>query len=304
LSPALLQSTFEVIDLLNLVCQEGDSSGFKRQLREMTEGFESPIKLDDSGGRAPGKTASAAAGETTGPPSGHGGTEGTGAAFGPVETVGAEGAERDAPAAFEEWRPILTSFYTLEKHARSLSETGRAEGWEDLLLELGMAAIELRSAVDEAPEYLGRVAMYIEKFVSTVTREQIPYSGISYELLFTLLDDFRRAMWERLFSRGTISHVRVEHPDALGGLHDRIRENGVLYVVELAFGRETALRGAPFFERLKQFMDTAPERVILISPRMQVMRKATALLDQALEGYPQIASNIEEGVRTMLVTEE
>jgi hypothetical protein len=185
-----------------------------------------------------------------------------------------------------------------------MADSGSSGDWEDILLDLGMAAIELRSAVDEASEYLDRTAVYIEKFTSTVSREQIPYSDISYELLYLLLNDFRRAVWERLYLLGVLRHFRIDSVDALDEVVTHLQEEGVLYVVELAFKKDTFLREAPLFGKLEKVKQTAPERLVLISPRFQLMQKATALLDQALEGFPQIALNIEEGVKNLLITEE
>jgi len=178
------------------------------------------------------------------------------------------------------------------------------EDWEDTLMDLGMAAIDLRSAVDSASEYLDRITVYLEKFTSTLSREQIPYSEISYELLFTLLGDFRRGMWERLYLLGVFRHYRIDSPEALDEVVGRLEDKQVLYVVELAIKQDTFLREAAIFAKLEKVTAAAPGRVVLISPRMQLMQKATALLDQALEGFPQIAMDIEEGVRTLLMTEE
>ncbi len=305
----LLQSTFEVIDLLSMVCQEGESSGYKERLVELTHKFESPIKA--GGGTSPGSGESSEAGGSTG----RRGTKSTGS-----ETAGADGgrdassseaaagilsgAERERLPDFDAWRAIMTAFYRLESYARRMADPHSDEDWEDTLMDLGMAAIDLRSAVDSASEYLDRITVYLEKFTSTLSREQIPYSEISYELLFTLLGDFRRGMWERLYLLGVFRHYRIDSPEALDEVVGRLEDKQVLYVVELAIKQDTFLREAAIFAKLEKVTAAAPGRVVLISPRMQLMQKATALLDQALEGFPQIAMDIEEGVRTLLMTEE
>ncbi len=309
LSKELLQSTFEVMDLLNMVCQEGDSGPHKQQISEMTQSFESPLKK--SGRSEAGETGGADRQEARA--EAEPGSSGSGAAAGLGTEADARGSsaggrlsheEQERLITFEQWRPILTAFYELEKHAYRMADPNSPEDWEDILMDLGMAAIELRSAVDEASEYLDRIAIYIEKFTSTVSREQIPYSEISYELLYLLLNDFRRGMWERLYVIGVFRHFRIDSVEALDEVVSRIEEEGVLYVVELAFKKETFLREAPLFGKLEAVKQAAPERVVLISPRFQLMQKATALLDQALEGFPQIAMNVEEGVRRLLITED
>lgn len=310
LSEGLLQTTFEVMDLLTFVCQEGDSSPYKEKIVDMTDKFGSPLQeekgepqihLSDheqSGGGSSGREASEGGGRKTG-------GEQRGDAQGARKDLGQQDLrQEEGPRDFDNWRPILAAFYTLEKYAWKMAELGTEEGWEDTLMDLGMAAIELRSTLEDNLEFLQRTAVYMEKFVSTLSREQLPYSEIGYELLFLLLNDFRRYMWERLYGLGVFRHYRIDSTEALEGLVDRLGEEGVLYIVELTFKRETFLREGPLFNKLEKVKQAAPNRVVFISPRIPLMQKATALLDQALEGFPQIAMDIEEGVRTLLVTEE
>ena len=287
LSPDLLQASFEVVDLLRAVCEEGESAPFRQQLNEVRLRFESPLKEETkSGGGAEQEDSNRGAA-----------VRGGGGGQAPPGQLSGRGT----PSSYKEGRPILKAFYELEEQLNSFISMGRKEGWEDGLMDLGMAAVDLRSAVFGNSEHLEKPASYIEKFLAAMMRENIAYNEISYELLHTLINEFRRGIWERLYVLGVFRHLRIDQLEAFDRAADMLDEEGVLYVVELALGKEVPLRAEGLFEKLETIKQKAPGRVVLISPRMQVMQKATALLDQALKGYPVIAPDIEEGVRALLL---
>ncbi len=296
LSPELLQASFEVIDLLRDVCEEGDSAPFREKLSEARLRFESPLKEEKNNSPAVTEGTQAQA-DSEGAPAQAGANRGDSG----EQQIPVKLSERESLTSYREWRPILKAFYEMEKLLQDFIAMGREEGWEDGLMDLGMAAIDLRSTVHGNSEYLEKPASYIEKFLAAMMRENIAYSEISYELLHTLMSEFRRGMWERLYVLGVFRHLRIDRLEAFDRAADMLEEEGVLYVVEIALGKDVPLRAEGLFEKLETIKQKAPGRVVLISPRMRLIQKATALLDQALEGYPIIAPDIEEGVRELLL---
>ena len=275
LDAELLQITFEVIDLLNAVCQEGDSAdytGHMGQLSEQLNGL----------GKVKGQTAK-------------------------VQTPSrAERETQSVQVGFSEWKPIVRTFYTCEQLSDELPEV--EEDLPDLLMDIGMQAIELRSLTEDSdhPRFnqLTQTAVYLEKFTATLAREQLDYNDISYELLYVLLDDFKRSMWQQLYLTRAIAYKKVATMEEMNRVEQEIGTEDKLWVIDLAFASSSSARSSDFFSRMVQIKRKLKVPLVYISPHSQYYRKAADLLDQALGGFTRIAGTIEDGVKMYILSEE
>lgn len=288
LDPSLLQTTFEVIDLLNAVCQEGDSSDYTGHMDQLTQQLS---RLATGGGSGAAKTE-----------------DGAGASAVPEKPSGAA-AQQDthtAEVGFSVWKPILRSFYTCRQISEQLPEA--KQDLPDLLMDLGMETIELRSLTED-PKHsplhtLAPTAVYLEKFSATLAREQFDYNDISYELLYVLLNDFKRSMWQQLYLTGAIAYKKIATMEEMNRIEQEISPEDQLWVVELAFASSSPARSSDFFSRMVQIKRSMDLPLVYISPHSQYYRKASDLLDQALGGFTRIAGTIEDGVKTYILSEE
>lgn len=289
LDPTLLQTTFEVIDLLNAVCQEEDSSDYTGHMDQLTQQLSRP----ETGGGSGAKTETAV---------------GAGGSPMPEKPSGAA-AQQVTPTAevgFSVWKPVLRSFYTCRQVSEQLPEA--KEDLPDLLMDLGMETIELRSLTAD-PKHSGlhtlaHTAVYLEKFSATLAREQFDYNDISYELLYVLLDDFKRSMWQQLYLTGAIAYKKIATMEEMNRIEQEISPEDQLWVIELAFASSSSARSSDFFSRMVQIKRSMDVPLVYISPHSQYYRKASDLLDQALGGFARIAGTIEDGVKTYILSEE
>jgi len=279
LDAGLLQITFEVIDLLNAVCQAGDSQDYTGHMGQLTEQLNSL-----------GKVQGQAAKEQSPPTR----------------------AEQETPAptpeqvGFSDWKPLVRSFYTCEQLSEELPEV--EEDLPDLLMDLGMETIELRSLVEGSNQprssLLSQTAVYLEKFTATLAREQLDYNDISYELLYVLLDDFKRSMWQQLYLTRAIAYKKVATMEEMNRIEQEIGTEDKLWVIDLAFASSSSARSSDFFSRMVQIKRKLKVPLVYISPHSQYYRKAADLLDQALSGFTRIAGTIEDGVKMYILSEE
>ncbi|SRR6056297_65859 len=301
LDETLLQLTFEVIDTLNAVCQEGDSGDYVAQMQDLSQ------QLHAIGsGNSKSKTKSSAKTSTE-----------TGMAGKAENTTVRATRSGRVPASqpeiqigFSEWKPILHSFYKCEALAEKLK--GTKEDLPEILMDLGMEAIDLRSSAEEMGEStsqstsqeLVRLAIYIEKFTATLAREQFPYNDISYELLFVLCEDFKRSMWEQLYFTGALAYKKIATMEELNRIEHAIKPEDKLWTIDLAFASANSVRSNDFFSRMAEIKAKVDVPLVFISPHSRYYQKAADLLDQALGGFTRIAGTLEDGVKMYILSEE
>ncbi len=314
LEDSLLQLTFEVIDILNAAAQEGDSSDYVpqmqnlvRQLSETSRGGPAPE------GPAPEEVEASKATETieldqekSPEPSRQ-----VAEKEGPVEEKSS--AASRVPASqpenqigFSTWKPVIRSFYRCEERAQKLKSS--KQDLPELLMDLGMEAIDLRSNTDEmnnsAVSLISQIAVYLEKFTATLAREQFPYNDISYELLFVLCEDFKKALWKQLYFTGALAYKKIATMEELNRIEEEVPEGDKLWIIDLAFASSNSTRSSDFFSRMIQIKRSIHVPLVYISPLSHYYRKAADLLDQALGGFTRIAATIEDGVKMYILSEE
>jgi hypothetical protein len=286
----------EAIDLLSNVCQAEDSAGYATALREMTANL--------SGGEA-----ESGEGSPTASPSDVSVRAGSSA-----ESKPARGAVAPSPASitlddepqsgtgpdFERWRPLLLRFYRVKE----LSERLAREEEEDLLMELGMESIELRSEAGEYGASVERLCAYTEKFTATLSREQIPYNRISYELLYLLLGDLEGLLIRRLQEAGAIREFVITSLEELREVSRALEHSTALNVIEIALPEDNLFREKDGLELFSELDRAAPGRVICVNAGSGVYKKATALLDEMLDGFVRIANSVEEGLYQLMRAED
>lgn len=308
LDAELLQSTFEVIDLLNAVCQEGDSGAFKAHINQLSRQLNAESKAisPDSPVREQPATRNDSIGSGLSSPSPEQVLSLEGDISGTNAVDGLEVQDRPAKVAFSEWKPVLRSFYTCEKVSEELRAAG--ENLPDLLMDLGMEAIELRSRAEDPDQprfnVLTKTAVYLEKFTATLAREQIEYNDISYELLYVLLDDFKQSMWQQLYLSHAVAYKKIATMEEMNRVEQEIGSEDKMWVIDLAFASSNPARSSDFFSRMVQIKRNISVPLVYISPYSQYYRKAADLLDQALGGFDRIAGTIEDGVKMHILTEE
>jgi two-component system, chemotaxis family, sensor kinase CheA len=296
LSPMLLQTTFEVIDLLNAVCQEGDSRDYTGPMNQIAQQLSQLGKSRNSGA----SKSAGAENSSGGPASQVLSSDSSGQPAAVVQDTHA------VEVGFSVWKPILRSFYTCQQVSEQLSEGN--EELLDLLMDLGMETIELRSLTEDQNHprlhMLAKTAMYLEKFCATLAREQVDYNDISYELLYVLLDDFKRSMWQQLYLTRAIAYKKIATMEEMHRIEQEMGTEDQLWVIELAFASSSSARSSDFFSRMVQIKRSVEVPLVYISPHSQYYRKASDLLDQALDGFTRIAGTIEDGVKTYILSEE
>ncbi len=299
LDAGLLQITFEVIDLLNAVCQEGDSTDYTGHMGQLTEQLDGLGKV--KGQAAKVQAPSQASQETPAPK-----PEQVFSLDSPSAESSTSRDTQSVQAGFSEWKLILRSFYACERISEELAEAGA--DLPDRLMDLGMEAIELRSLVEDSDQprfnLLTQIAVYLEKFTATLAREQLDYNDISYELLYVLLDDFKRSMWQQMYLTRAIVYKKVATMEEMNRIEQEIGTEDKLWVIDLAFASSSSARSSDFFSRMVQIKRTLKVPLVYISPHSQYYRKAADLLDQALSGFTRIAGTIEDGVKMYILSEE
>ena len=309
LDETLLQLTFEVIDTLNAVCQEGDSGDYVAQMQDLSQQLHA---IGSGNSKSKTKASAKTSAETGIEPSAETGMAGK------AENTTARAtrsgrvpaSQPDIQIGFSEWKPILQSFYKCEALAEKLK--GTKEDLPEILMDLGMEAIDLRSSVEEMDEStsqstsegLVRLAIYIEKFTATLAREQFPYNDISYELLFVLCEDFKRNMWEQLYFTGALAYKKIATMEELHRIEHAIKPEDKLWTIDLAFASANSVRSNDFFSRMAEIKAKVDVPLVFISPHSQYYQKAADLLDQALGGFTRIAGTLEDGVKMYILSEE
>lgn len=226
----------------------------------------------------------------------------TASAAGPGSPV----SSQQVQVGFSEWKPVLRLFYKIEGLSEELRRSG--ENLPDLLMDMGMEAIDLRSLAEDAnqPRFnlLTKTAVYLEKFTATLAREQIEYNDISYELLYVLLDDFKRTMWQQLYLTHAVAYKKIATMEEMNRVEREIGSDDKLWAIDLAFASSNPARSSDFFSRMVQIKQNVNIPLVYISPLSQYYRKAADLLDQALGGFSRIAGTIEDGVKMHILSEE
>ena len=303
LDAELLQCTFEVIDLLNAVCQEGESGEYKGQMNQLTQQLNSLHKEEIPAAKAEPQTRVQTGSEAVRPEQLLSLEEdSTASAAGPGSPV----SSQQVQVGFSEWKPVLRLFYKIEGLSEELRRSG--ENLPDLLMDMGMEAIDLRSLAEDAnqPRFnlLTKTAVYLEKFTATLAREQIEYNDISYELLYVLLDDFKRTMWQQLYLTHAVAYKKIATMEEMNRVEREIGSDDKLWAIDLAFASSNPARSSDFFSRMVQIKQNVNIPLVYISPLSQYYRKAADLLDQALGGFSRIAGTIEDGVKMHILSEE
>jgi hypothetical protein len=179
-----------------------------------------------------------------------------------------------------------------------------AEDHEDMLMELGMESIELRSQAGELGGTVERLCAYLEKFSATLTREQIPYNKISYELLFFLLEDLEGLFMRRMREEGVIREFAVTSLEELRSLQSSLESSSALNVIEIALPEQQMFREKNGLELFNALERAAPGRVVCVNAGSGVYQKATALLDEMLDGFIRISGSVEEGLYQLMRAED
>jgi HPt (histidine-containing phosphotransfer) domain-containing protein len=340
LSDELIQRTFEAIDLLSAVSQAEDSSPYTEQLGNLTAIFtgegqaaaggsserQSPARQQSSGaGQGAAGRQSSAGGQafsrsqSSADGKGPAGRKPSGAGKSPdrsphtadkpaqEEETARIRLDEEPPAAgaeadFEQWRPLLARFYRVKELAEAIRK-GEGEA-DELLMELGMAGIELRSEAAELGASLERLCAYLEKFLATVSREQIPYNRISYELLFLLLDDLEGMIMRALREEGALREFTVTSLKEMEKLEEHVGASKALNIVEVALPEQQLFRAKHGLEQFSAVYNAAPGRVVFVNSGSGVYQKATALLDEMLEGFVRVSGSVEEGLYQLIRAED
>ncbi|MCF7915020.1 MAG: Hpt domain-containing protein [Spirochaetaceae bacterium] len=289
----LLQLTFEVIDTLTAVAQEGDSQDYIEQMQTRAQELKN---ISASIAASAAETASR---------QGQGQNSASQASLSQAGRI-EKSFQNEIEAGFSVWKPVLHSFFKCEELAFRLP-TAKDE-LPELLMDLGMEVIELRSLIEgEAADTfapLSRLSVYLEKLTATFAREQLAYNEISYELLYVLYDDFKRSMWEHLYFTGALGYKKIVTMEELDRIEAEVRPGDRLWIIELAFASENSVRRSDFFSRLIEIKRGLDVPLVFISPHSHYYRKAADLLSQALGSYSQIAGTLEEAVRMYILSEE
>jgi len=291
LDSALLQLSFEVIDVLTAIAQEGASTDYLDNLRELSERLQAGGLVEEAGKVSPSRAREAGA-DQPGATEDHRALSGT-------AMPSPEEARR---TSFSLWIGMLRHFYRVRDIYDSIRK-GEGELFEQLM-DLGMESIELRSESEKLPEAVSRPAAYLEKCAATFAREEIPYNEISYELLDMLLKDINRGIWQELFLSGALVYKKIVTMEELGQLEKQLRDDRKLWIIDLAFSSSNIRRSNDFFTKMAELNKKIEVPFIFISSHSGYYRKATALLDLTLGGFPRVAKDIEEGVKLYLAREE
>src|SRR6056297_3131152 len=302
LDEKLLQLTFEVIDTLTAVAQEGDSQDYIEQMKAKAGELK---KISAS-------TADSAA--ETAPRQGQSQSSLSQASVNKTVNQSSlsqakrieKSFQNEIEVGFSLWKPVLHSFFKSEELAFRLPTA--KDDLSELQMDLGMEVIELRSLIEgeavDAFAALSRLAVYLEKLTATFAREQLAYNEISYELLYVLYDDFKRSMWEQLYFTGALGYKKIVTMEELDRIEAEVRPGDRLWIIELAFASENSVRRSNFFSRLIEIKQRLDMPLVFISPHSHYYRKAAELLSQALGSYSQIAGTLEEAVRMYILSEE
>jgi|GEM_PF-2077433 len=314
----LLQLTFEVIDTLTAVAQEGDSQDYIQQMQAKAQELKNisasavpgPAAPSQTGGQPEGSDSAAEAAprpeqsRTSGSQASVNQTvkQSSGSLAWRVE----KSFENVIEVGFSLWRPVLHSFFKCEELAFRLPAA--KDDLPELQMDLGMEVIELRSLIesDAADTFapLSRLAVYLEKLTATIAREQLAYNEISYELLYVLYDDFKRSMWEHLYFTGALGYKKIVTMEELNRIEAELGPEDRLWIIELAFASENSVRRSNFFSRLIEIKRGLDVPFVFISPHSHYYRKAADLISQALGSYTRIAGTLEEAVRMYILSEE
>ena len=302
LDEKLLQLTFEVIDTLTAVAQEGDSQDYIEQMKAKAGELK---KISAS-------TADSAA--ETAPRQGQSQSSLSQASVNKTVNQSSlsqakrieKSFQNEIEVGFSLWKPVLHSFFKSEELAFRLPTA--KDDLPELQMDLGMEVIELRSLIEgeavDAFAGLSRLAVYLEKLTATFAREQLAYNEISYELLYVLYDDFKRSMWEQLYFTGALGYKKIVTMEELNRIEAEVRPGDRLWVIELAFASENSVRRSDFFSRLIEIKRGLDMPLVFISPHLLYYRKAAELISQALGSYTRIAATLEEAVRMYIMSEE
>jgi ABC-type molybdate transport system ATPase subunit len=97
---------------------------------------------------------------------------------------------------------------------------------------------------------------------------------------------------------------KIINMDELKGLEEQLSDDRKLWVLDLVFDSSDMRRSNDFFAGIARLNKSLKVPFIFISSKTDYYRKATALLDGVLEGFPRVAGDIEEGVKFYLERED
>ncbi len=257
----------------------------------------SPQELASAPARAP-----ADAGASPGGPSNSAST---------ISSAGPATGAAPGTLSYKELFPLLLPLARVKKIAEDLSAASSEDEGFDLLMELGMEVIDLRSiGENECFGFLGERILFLEKFVTALVRLQAPYDPITFELFYILLDtilwdvkhDVNHAPWihrvvidEPMQLRDLVSvEVGEESPEKESprrGAEGAEKEEPLL--VELRIGEATLYQIGDLFNQCRRLREGRKGPVLFLHPRPGSLEKASGLLGESLEGdYPTIYAEI------------
>ncbi|ADK83084.1 Hpt domain-containing protein [Sediminispirochaeta smaragdinae] len=291
LEEGILQHSFEVIDLLGQIAARADAAPFDDHIAQMVG------RLEEGGKRSAEKVP---ASEPLSDP----------AVSEVVETEAEAQAEVEAKdgkvtqsADFLSGKGLFLRF--ARSYGRAVELAGEIQFADsdksiEQLLDLGMLALDLRDLGVQLDENeLGRVAIYLEKFVTALLRLQAEYEEITFELLYVLLDEMEERLRTLLKQVPWFRVEQVEEPIQLRnlvGLEIEEEKEDVL-VVELHISEEAFLRSADLFNQCRRLKEERKGPVCFLHSKPGVLAKAAQLLGQSIGAvYPDVHKDVLSGI--------
>jgi two-component system, chemotaxis family, sensor kinase CheA len=200
---------------------------------------------------------------------------------------------------------VLIPLYAQILHYTAALRSGNSgEDSVDLLLELGMYAVDFRSGIDEQ-RYgnLAFLATCLEMFVTAMLRVQSSYDSITFELLFLLCDRISE-QFERYLV--TASWIRTEVVDEPMQLRDLVEqeinsEASNILAVKLRISEGLSLQISDLFNQLRRLRAERKEKVFILHEKGDRLIKAAALIEQSLgDSYPSIHTSYLDGMVEIL----
>ncbi|WP_020612519.1 Hpt domain-containing protein [Sediminispirochaeta bajacaliforniensis] len=283
LDESMLQHSFEVIDLLGQIAARADAAPFDDHISQIVG------QLEEGGGRSAEKVS---ASEPLSAP-----------AVSEVTETEAEDSKATQRADFISGKALFLRF--AGSYGRAVELAGEIQFADsdksiEQLLDLGMLALDLRDLGVQLDEgELGRVAIYLEKFVTALLRLQAEYEEITFELLYVLLDEIEDRLRTLLKRVPWFRVEQVEEPIQLRnlvGLEIEEEKEDVL-VVELHISEEAFLRSADLFNQCRRLKEERKGPVCFLHANPGVLAKAAQLLGQSIGAvYPDVHKDVLSGI--------
>lgn len=174
------------------------------------------------------------------------------------------------------------------------------EDFPDLLMDLGMDVIDLRSAVDPGRyPSIARRLTYLEKFVTALLRLQAGYDAATFELLFILLDEVRELTEGELRSAPWLRRETVDEPIQFRELVERetASDSPDILAVELRISEEALYRIDDVFNQCRKLREQRRAPVFFYHPNPGKLKKSSLLLGESLGAvYPDIHTDLLHGM--------